>query len=234
MDSLVTVAEDHHHNEIAQILKQTISEGRLTREWGDAGGIDFGRDDAQVRLQQAVSKGQLAEVEAMLKESPELANDDLAFWGEGILAVPANHADRPMWELLLSYGARVPDVSKWAYAYYFKHYEIAEFLLENGMNPNHMSWRCVTLLHDRAYNGDIAKVRLLLDHGADINAIDEEYLSTPLGLASRWGQQDVVILLVDRGADVHRSGAPWAAPLAWARSKGHAGIETYLQDAGAQ
>jgi uncharacterized protein len=38
-----------------------------------------------------------------------------------------------------------------------------------------------------AFTGDLQKVRLLLDHGADIDAIDEEYRSTPLGYAARWG-----------------------------------------------
>ena len=57
--------------------------------------------------------------------------------------------------------------------------DVARVLLEHGMNPNHMNWHHVTLLHDMAQDGDIAKAPLLLDHGADINAIDEEYRSTP-------------------------------------------------------
>ena len=45
------------------------------------------------------------------------------------------------------------------------------------------------------------KARLLLDHGADINTIDEEYRSTPLGCAARRGQKEMVELLLERGAD---------------------------------
>ena len=153
MDSLVTVAEDHGHDEIAQLLEQTISDAKLTREWGDAGGIDYARNETQRRFQQLVGKNKHAEVETVLKEHPELAQDELAFWGEGILAMPAKDGDRQMLELLMRYGARVPDVSKWAQSYYFKHYEIAAFLMENGMNPNHLNWRCVTLLHDMAVQG---------------------------------------------------------------------------------
>jgi ankyrin repeat protein len=106
--------------------------------------------------------------------------------------------------------------------------------MENGMNPNHMNWRRFTLLHDMAFTGDVQKARLLLDHGANINAIDEEYQSTPLGYAAHWGKREVVALLLERGADPNQAGAPWATPLAWARKKGHAEIETDLRQAGAK
>ncbi len=95
-----------------------------------------------------------------------------------------------MLELLVSYGARVPDVSKWGRAYYFKHADVAAFLLKNGMNPNHMNCHHTTLLHDMAWEGDRRKAALLLDHGADIDAVDEEFRSTPLGIAARSGQRE--------------------------------------------
>jgi ankyrin repeat protein len=137
-----------------------------------------------------------------------------------------------MLELLMRYGARVPDVSKWAPEYYFKHYDVAAFLMANGMHPNHMSWQHVTLLHDMAQRGNIPKARLLLDHGADINPVDEEYRSTPLGLAARWGQRTMVAFLLERGADVAKAGAPWATPLAWARKKGFNEIANDLTGGG--
>ena len=102
------------------------------------------------------------------------------------------------------------------------------------MNPNHMNWRRFTLLHDMAFTGDIQKARLLLDQGADINAVDEEYRSTPLGYAARWGRREMVALLLARGAHLNKSGAPWATPLAWARKKCYADIEADLRRAGAQ
>jgi ankyrin repeat protein len=84
------------------------------------------------------------------------------------------------------------------------------------------------LLHDMAFTGDAAKARLLLDHGAEINAIDDEYQSTPLGYAAHWGQREIVALLLDHGADPHAAGAAWATPRAWARKKGHREIEDDL------
>jgi hypothetical protein len=148
----------------------------------------------------------LEELEERLKERGVLDKQGEAFWGEGILAGPANSGNRPMIELLRRCGARVPDISKWGRYYYFKHTEIAAVLLDNGMNPNHMNWHHVTLLHDMAQAGDITKARLLLDHGAEIDAVDEEYRSTPLGFAARWGKREMAALLLERGADPNKSG----------------------------
>jgi uncharacterized protein len=194
---------------------------------------DYGLDQRAVRFQKAVNDNSLAEVRQLLSENPELAKNELLSWGEGILAMPANRRNRKMLELLMQYGARVPDVTKWGRAYYFKHYDIAKFLMENGMNANHLSWQRVTLLHDMAHDGDSPKASLLLDHGADINAIDDEYQSTPLGVAARWGNRDMVRFLIERGADPNKAGAEWSTPLNWARKKGHRVIETDLKRAGA-
>ena len=72
-------------------------------------------------------------------------------------------------EMLIRHGARVPNVSKWGRYYYFKHTDTAELLLRHGMDPNHLNWHYTTLLHHCAADGDIAKARLLLDHGATID-----------------------------------------------------------------
>ena len=127
----------------------------------------------------------------------------------------------------------MPALSKWGRFYYFVHDDIAAFLLESGMSARHMSWQRVTLLHDMAQSGDITKARLLIDHGADINAVDDEYRTTPLGMAARWGRRDMVACLLERGADPNRSGASWSTPLAWAKKKGHGGIADDLLAAGA-
>ena len=226
LDPLMTIAEDRGFDEIAGLLRQAPA----NREWGDTGAIDFEKDDVQIRFEQVVSDRQHAEVEAMLKECAELARDENAFWGEGILSVPANHADHRMLEILLDHGARVPDISKWGARYYFKHYDTAAFLLERGMNPNHMNWREFTLLHDMAHTGDVPKARLLLQHGADVNYIDDEYRSTPLGYAARWGHVEMVKLLLESGADPNKSGASWSTPLAWARRRNHTQVEKILRD----
>jgi ankyrin repeat protein len=135
--------------------------------------------------------------------------------------------------MLMRLGARVPPVSKWAPYYYFKHEATAAFLLDHGMDPDHMNWHRFTLLHHMAAEGELGKARLLLDHGAAVDGIDDEYRSTPLGVAARRGQRGMVELLLERGADPSLSGASWSAPLAWARGRGHDDVVAMLLAAGA-
>ena len=116
---------------------------------------------------------------------------------------------------------------------HFKHEATAAFLLQHGMGPDHMNWQRVTLLHHMAAEGEMGKARLLLDHGANIDAIDEEYRSTPLGLAARRGQRAMVSLLLERGADPDLAAAPWATPLAWASKRGYSDVVATLTAAGA-
>jgi uncharacterized protein len=229
LDPLLTVAEDRGFDEIAEMLRQALATPELAREWGDTGGIDYEKPEVQMKFEQLVSDKQHAEVEELLKQHPALAHDENAFWGEGILSVPANHADHRMLEILMDHGARVPDISKWGARYYFKHYDTAAFLMEKGMNPNHMNWREFTLLHDMAHTGDVPKAQLLIQYGADINYVDDEYRSTPLGYAARWGHVAMVKLLLENGANPNKSGDSWSTPLAWARKKNHAEIERVLQ-----
>jgi ankyrin repeat protein len=229
LDSLITVAGDRGFDDVKQILQQALATPGVAREWGDTGGIDYERNETQTRFQQVVNDQRHDEVEAMLKDHPALALDETAFWGEGILAMPAKDGDHHLLEILLAHGARCPAVSKWGARYYFKNYLTARFLLERGMNPNHMNWREFTLLHDMAHTGDVAKARLLIEHGADVNRIDDEYRSTPLGYAARWGQVELVKLLLDCGADPEKSGASWSTPLAWAQKKNHDEVVNVLQ-----
>src|SRR2546426_930711 len=64
-----------------------------------------------------------------------------------------------------------------------------------------LTQRCTTPLHDAALGGDTGVVKILLDHGADVNARDTEADATPLYYAASWGRQAAVELLISRGAD---------------------------------
>ncbi len=197
------------------------------------GGRQPTSDSDRERVARLVENGKLDEAERLLRDNPHLIHDNEAGWGDGILAGPAHDGRHDVIAMLMRLGARVPPVSKWAPYYYFKHEATAAFLLEHGMDPNHMNWHRFTLLHHMAAEGELAKARLLLDHGADIDAIDDEYRSTPLGVAARRGQAALVELLLARGADPTAAGASWAAPLAWAKKKGHQHIADMLNAAGA-
>ena len=147
---------------------------------------------------------------------------------------PASAGDHELLALLMRLGAKVPRVTKWAPYYYFKHEATARFLLEHGMDPDHMNWHRLTLLHHMAAEGEVGKARLLIEYGATLDAIDEEYRSTPLGVAARRGQRKTVEILLDAGADPSLAGAPWATPLAWAAKKGHDEITSLLRARGAE
>jgi hypothetical protein len=228
LDSLDRIADDRGSGEIVEMLRRYRDDPSLQKFKGDNGKIHFERSEPQHEFEKAVDKNDIETVERILEDHPEWAQDNTYFWGEGVLCMPAKGNHREMMLLLMGRGATVPKVLKWAPAYYFERYDSAEFLMEHGMDANTSDWHHVTLLHNMAQKDWGDRAKLLIDHGADIDAIDEEYQSTPLGIAARWGRAEIVKLLLDAGADPTRSGAAWSAPIAWAEKNGHAEIVKML------
>ena len=233
LDTLQDIARDRHHNEIVKILKEYSNNPTRQKFGGDNGEIHYERNELQNEFEKAVDKNDLHKTKQILKEHPEYALDETYFWGEGILMMPAKENHREMLELLMSHGAKVPDILKWTQAYYFERFDGAAFMMEKGMNPNVLSWHHVTILHDMAQKGNIQKAELLIKYGAHLNLIEEEYQSTPLGMAVRWGHIEMVKYLLQKGADPNKSGALWATPLEWAKKKGYVEIENILRNSGA-
>ena len=72
---------------------------------------------------------------------------------------------------------------------------------------------------------------LLLEHGADINAIDYELKTTPLGYAAYYGRPRYLKFLLSRGADASPVGSESEAkPLALAENSPHADCAKLLHD----
>ncbi len=111
--------------------------------------------------------------------------------------------------------------------------EVLTLLLDAGFDPNRPSWVGKTPLHHYAGNGEVGNLELLLERGADIDAIDDEYHSTPLAWAAREGRVEAVRLLLKHGAD---SGLPEEMPRAraveWARRGEHEEIVSILEGVG--
>jgi len=233
-ETLLQFAEDRNYHEISLLLQQYLDNPGLCKYKGDNGNIHYDRSSLEKEFEKAVYKENLVKTKEILKEHPEFALDETYFWGEGILTFAAKENNRKLIDLLMSYGAKVPGILKWTQFYYFEHNDGAAYMMEKGMNPNTMSWHHVTILHDMAQTGNIRKAELLIKYGADINPVDEEYQSTPLGMAARWGHIDMVEYLLAKGADPNKSGAPWATPLSWATKKGHSEIENILLKRGAK
>ncbi len=86
-------------------------------------------------------------------------------------------------------------------------------------------------LHQAASDGDIAKVKLLISRGADVNEKVEG--NTPLHPAAERGHKDVVELLIDRGAEVNAKGNGNWTPLHLAATWGKRDVVELLIAKGA-
>src|SRR5215813_8003159 len=97
------------------------------------------------------------------------------------------------------------------------------------MDPNRRNWLGITLLHRCAAKGDIENAQVCLDFGADINVIETDSSSTPLGVAARTGKE-MVQWLLSKGADPNLpEDEPWARPLEWAKRRGRQEIVELLR-----
>src|SRR6185369_10698853 len=107
--------------------------------------------------------------------------------------------------------------------------EYAQWLMEHGLDPNRRNWLGITMLHRCAAKGDSAVAQVCLDFGADINATETEWSSTPLGWAAREGEKEMVEWLLQKGANPRLpEDEPWALPLEWAKRRGHQEIAALL------
>ena len=72
-------------------------------------------------------------------------------------------------------------------------------------------------LANAVYEKNIDKINELLDGGADINATPEDYPSSVIFIACSYtGYEEIVSLLISRGADVNFKGKDGRTPLMWA------------------
>jgi ankyrin repeat protein len=158
-------------------------------------------------------------IAALLDYSPEIFTEAIA---EQAFPMCVMFGHRSMIELLLSRSVKVPDEVTFCQTYLWQNLTLTRLLLENGMSPNLPNWQQVRPLHHLAASGNIEGARVFLEFGADVEAVDEEYRSTPLAWAARCGHVDFVRFLIDRGAATETTDTPaWAAPLEWAKRRGH-------------
>lgn len=89
---------------------------------------------------------------------------------------------------------------------------MAEILLSNGSDVNARDVFSQTPLHYAATTGNIEVARVLVAHGADVNATNKSYLTRPLHLAALNGHTAMAKLLIDNGADINAQDA-FGAPI---------------------
>ena len=80
--------------------------------------------------------------------------------------------------------------------------DVAELLLDLGVSPNVQNRAKERPLHIAAYSGSVRVARLLIERGAEIDPVEENYRNTPLGAATYVQHQGMIDLLAPRSADI--------------------------------
>jgi uncharacterized protein len=92
-----------------------------------------------------------------------------------------------------------------------------------------------TALHYAAFFDGPDAARLLLEHGADVNAFADNELGVhPLNSAAAAGRRDVAAILLEHGADPNAQTARGFTPLDAAREKGDDDLAELLRSHGAR
>jgi uncharacterized protein len=121
-----------------------------------------------------------------------------------------------------------------ALAAHFGRLEIAQILLDRGADPNGVSrnLNTNTPLHAAVVGNQREAVVLLLQNGANVNAVDSGGW-TPLGLAAHNGRGPIIEILLTAGADPNKPNAQGDTPLTVARQQDHQDAVALLLGAGA-
>jgi ankyrin repeat protein len=172
----------------------------------------------------------VATAAAVFAANPAKADDPVA------LAGAASEGNELFLRLMLRYQPDLPRrISFPAWAVGAKSRELNELLFEHGMDASQRDWLMITPLHQLARKGDVEQARQFIEHGAELEARDEDLCSTPLGWAAKFGQKEMVEFLLSRGARTNLDDdPPWATPLAWTTRRGHAEVADVLKGHGAR
>jgi len=160
---------------------------------------------ANLNLFEACAVGDLPTVQALVNTQPELVN---AFAPDGFqpLGLAAFFGNLPVAEILINAGAAVDSPSQ---------------------NPLR-----VMPLHSAAAGSHTDIVRLLIAHGAPLNARQEEGFA-PLHSAAQNGSIEILNLLLDSGAEVNVRNAAGKTPLTLALAANHMDAAALLRVQGA-
>ena len=120
------------------------------------------------------------------------------------------------------------------YAAMFGFRELAEHLITK--HPEQVSARGgreITPMHVAALEGHCDVLSLLLEHGADVNSGQGEYIHTPLLRAARKARLEAGRILLNRGANIDARGRFGHTALACAAIEGHVEFARMLLERGA-
>lgn len=110
---------------------------------------------------------------------------------------------------------------------------VALLLLRNGASPNTASHSGHVPLYLAAKAGSAKFVRILIEHGADVNARVGSEWSTALHVAAYGGDLEMAAVLVMTGADVNVADNRYDTPLHEAVRRGRVKVVLFLLESGA-
>jgi ankyrin repeat protein len=194
--------------------------------------VTFYEDSFTGKLALHAEKGDLSAVELLLRERTD--PNEVNSWGHTALmaAAWANHS--PIVDLLLRRGVHVDARSRFQktalfYAAAKGNSTVVQLLLEHKADPNGKDYP-ITPLAIAAGRGDMETVRNLLDKKADMAA----GIWHPLFAAVEKDHDEVVKLLLIRGADPNMKKNDGRTPLFYASCNGSDAIVTLLLANGAR
>lgn len=147
---------------------------------------------------EAVKSGDVAGFRALLSADPALA-DATIDGGMSLLLLACFFGHGEIIDAMLATGRKLTIYEAAALG---KGAELTAFLDADPGAINSYSSYGFTPLHHAAYMADVSIVQLLLDRGADVNAVSRDHMQlTPLHQAAVKGKRDMVALLLDHGAN---------------------------------
>ena len=108
-----------------------------------------------------------------------------------------------------------------------------ETLLASGLEVDETDFIFGTALHVAVLEGNTEIACILIDHGADVEAISEQQGSRASHLAAQFGDAAMLALILDSGVDLEARDELQRTPLHRAATAGHAGAVRQLLDRGA-
>ncbi|MCC9656900.1 ankyrin repeat domain-containing protein [Rhodopirellula halodulae] len=135
---------------------------------------------------------------------------------------------------IASQGVDVADVDEYKrnamqMAAFDGHTPVVEWLLSKDVQVDHRDSFGRTALMYACTADNAETVKLLLDHGADVNLVDNEENFSPLMFAAAEGQLEVVELLLKAGADPTKADIDGETAIDFANSNGHAEVAKRLR-----
>lgn len=221
-------ATQNGHFEVLQLLIE--SGGNPNQEVESSGSVLSAARDQKTReylLQNGATHdafgccydGLTDDFEKLCQRDPFTANHCELF------AMAAERGHRALVKVFLRYQ---PDLWNRAPLTLSESKEDRTWIMAQDIDPDNVTWLGIHQLH-HGCSDEVFADWLSLD--VNLNLIDSEHQSTPLGWAARRGDLEFAKALLDGGADPNAAGEAWAQPMAWASRQNDSAmaklIETY-------